>query len=60
MDDAPVKIVAVYHHSGYGRHAARIAEAVARGAAAIGGASVELVTARKRPANGAPSMTRTR
>jgi NAD(P)H dehydrogenase (quinone) len=44
---APVKIVVVYH-SGYG-HTARIAEAVARGAAAIRGASVELVTAGEAP-----------
>ena len=43
----PVKIVVVYH-SGYG-HTARIAEAVARGAAAIRGASVELVTAEEAP-----------
>jgi len=39
----PVKVVVVYH-SGYG-HTQKIAEAVARGAAAINGASVELVTA---------------
>src|SRR5258708_21034247 len=44
----PVKIVVVYH-SGYG-HTVRIAEAVARGAAATNGASVELV-----PADEAPS-----
>jgi NAD(P)H dehydrogenase (quinone) len=50
MVDAPVKIVVVYH-SGYG-HAARLAEAVARGAAAISGASVGLVTAEEAP-NGA-------
>src|SRR5580700_8509664 len=43
----PVKIVVVYH-SGYG-HTARIAEAVGRGAAAISGASVELVTAEEAP-----------
>ncbi len=43
----PVKIVVVYH-SGYG-HTAKIAEAVARGAAAIDGASVELVTAEEAP-----------
>src|SRR3984957_10869534 len=43
----PVKIVVVYH-SGYG-HTARIAEAVARGAAAISGASVELVPAEEAP-----------
>jgi NAD(P)H dehydrogenase (quinone) len=42
-----VKIVVVYH-SGYG-HTARIAEAVARGAAAISGVSVELVTAEEAP-----------
>ncbi|MDB5394391.1 MAG: flavodoxin/nitric oxide synthase [Rhodospirillales bacterium] len=41
---APVKIVVVYH-SGYG-HTARIADAVARGAA---GACVELVTAEEAP-----------
>src|SRR5882757_2976930 len=39
----PVKIVVVFH-SGYG-HTEKIAEAVGRGAAAIDGASVELVTA---------------
>jgi NAD(P)H dehydrogenase (quinone) len=44
---APVKIVVVYH-SGYG-HTSGIAEAVARGAAAISGASVELVTAEEAP-----------
>ena len=44
----PVKVVVVYH-SGYG-HTVKIAEAVARGAVAINGASVELV-----PANEAPS-----
>src|SRR5580700_1755972 len=44
----PVKIVVVYH-SGYG-HTVKIAEAVGRGAAAIYGASVELV-----PADEAPS-----
>jgi multimeric flavodoxin WrbA len=44
----PVKVVVVYH-SGYG-HTVKIAEAVARGAAAINGASVELV-----PADEAPS-----
>jgi NAD(P)H dehydrogenase (quinone) len=43
----PVKIVVVYH-SGYG-HTAKVAEAVARGAAAINGASVELVTADEAP-----------
>jgi multimeric flavodoxin WrbA len=43
----PVKIVVVYH-SGYG-HTVKIAEAVARGAAAIDGASVELVTADEAP-----------
>src|ERR1700722_19138244 len=43
-----VKVVVVYH-SGYG-HTVKIAEAVARGAAAIYGASVELV-----PADEAPS-----
>lgn len=43
----PVKIVVVYH-SGYG-HTVKIAEAVARGAAAINGASVELVTAEQAP-----------
>jgi multimeric flavodoxin WrbA len=43
----PVKIVIVYH-SGYG-HTVKIAEAVARGAAAINGASVELVTAEQAP-----------
>src|SRR3981081_2353446 len=44
----PVKVVVVYH-SGYG-HTVKIAEAVARGAAATNGASVELV-----PADEAPS-----
>src|SRR5258706_1841743 len=44
---APVKVVVVYH-SGYG-HTVRIAEAVARGAAAISAASVELVTAEEAP-----------
>jgi multimeric flavodoxin WrbA len=44
---APVKIAVVYH-SGYG-HTVRIAEAVARGAAAIRGASVKLVTAEEAP-----------
>jgi NAD(P)H dehydrogenase (quinone) len=44
----PVKIVVVYH-SGYG-HTAKIAEAVARGAAATEGASVALI-----PADEAPS-----
>jgi multimeric flavodoxin WrbA len=39
----PVKIVVVYH-SGYG-HTEKIAQAVARGAAAVIGASAELVTA---------------
>jgi multimeric flavodoxin WrbA len=43
----PVKIIVVYH-SGYG-HTVKIAEAVARGAAAVNGASVELVTAEKAP-----------
>src|SRR5712675_2469912 len=43
----PVNIVVVYH-SGYG-HTVKIAEAVARGAAAINGASVELVTAEEAP-----------
>lgn len=43
----PVKIVVVYH-SGYG-HTVKIAEAVARGAAAINGASIELVTAEEAP-----------
>jgi NAD(P)H dehydrogenase (quinone) len=43
----PVKIVVVYH-SGYG-HTVKIAEAVARGAGAINGASVELVTAEEAP-----------
>src|ERR1700738_4483928 len=43
----PVKIVVVYH-SGYG-HTVKIAEAIARGAAAINGASVELVTAEQAP-----------
>src|SRR6201991_1098358 len=43
----PVKIVVVYH-SGYG-HTVKIAEAVARGAEAINGASVELVTAEEAP-----------
>ena len=47
MVDAPVKIVVVYH-SGYD-HTARMAEAVARGAAAISGASVGLVTAEEAP-----------
>src|ERR1700730_5865458 len=42
-----VKIVVVYH-SGYG-HTQRIAEAVARGAAAVSRASVELVTAEEAP-----------
>jgi multimeric flavodoxin WrbA len=42
-----VKIVVVYH-SGYG-HTARIAGAVARGAATVSGASVELVTAEEAP-----------
>jgi NAD(P)H dehydrogenase (quinone) len=42
-----VKIVVVYH-SGYG-HTERIAEAVARGAAAVSGASVELVAAEETP-----------
>src|ERR1700686_2311371 len=43
----PVKIVVVYH-SGYG-HTVKIAEAVARGAAAINGASAELVTTEQAP-----------
>ena len=43
----PVKIVVVYH-SGYG-HTVRIAEAVARGAATVNGASVALVTAEQAP-----------
>jgi NAD(P)H dehydrogenase (quinone) len=43
----PVKIVVVYH-SGYD-HTLKIAEAVVRGAAAINGASVELVTAEEAP-----------
>jgi NAD(P)H dehydrogenase (quinone) len=43
----PVKIVIVYH-SGYS-HTEKIAEAVARGAGAIIGASVELVTAEEAP-----------
>jgi len=47
MVDAPVKIVVVYH-SRYD-HAARLAEAVARGAAAISGASFGLVTAEEAP-----------
>ena len=47
MVDAPVKIVVVYH-SGYD-HTARMAEAVARGAAAIRGASVRPVTAEQAP-----------
>jgi NAD(P)H dehydrogenase (quinone) len=47
MVDAPVKIVVVYH-SGYD-HAARLAEAIPRGAAAISGASVGLVTAEEAP-----------
>src|ERR1700726_2349435 len=44
---APVKIVVVYH-SGYG-HTASIAEAVAHGAAAISGVSVELIEAEEAP-----------
>jgi flavodoxin len=44
---APVRIVVVYH-SGFG-HTARIAEAVARGAAEISGASVRLFTAEEAP-----------
>jgi len=44
----PVKIVVVYH-SGYG-HTVKLAEAVARGAAAINGASVGLATAEQAPA----------
>ena len=47
MVDAPVKIVVVYH-SGYD-HTARMGEAVARGAAAISGARVVLVTAEEAP-----------
>jgi multimeric flavodoxin WrbA len=43
----PVNIVVVYH-SGYG-HTEKIAEAVARGAAAINGAGVELVTTEEAP-----------
>jgi hypothetical protein len=43
----PVKVVVV-HHSGYG-HTVKIAEAVARGAAAVYGASVELVPADQAP-----------
>ena len=43
----PVKIVVVYH-SGYG-HTVKIAEAIARGAAAIKGASVALVPADEAP-----------
>jgi multimeric flavodoxin WrbA len=43
----PVSIVVVYH-SGYG-HTVRIAEAIARGAAAVSGVSVELVTADEAP-----------
>src|SRR5882757_347662 len=43
----PVKIVVVYH-SGYG-HTVKIAEAVARGAAAIKGTSVLLVSAEQAP-----------
>src|ERR1700733_5647830 len=43
----PVKIIVVYH-SGYG-HTAKIAQAVASGAAAIDGASVELVNAEEAP-----------
>jgi NAD(P)H dehydrogenase (quinone) len=42
-----VKIVVVYH-SGYG-HTERIAEAVARGAAGVSGASVELITGEEAP-----------
>jgi NAD(P)H dehydrogenase (quinone) len=50
MAKAPVTsvMIVVVYHSGYG-HTARIAEAVARGAAAIRGASVELVTAEEAP-----------
>jgi NAD(P)H dehydrogenase (quinone) len=44
---APVKVVVVYH-SGYG-HTVKIAEAVARGAAATDGATVELVPADEAP-----------
>ena len=50
MSDAPapaVKVVVVYH-SGYG-HTLRIAEAIARGAAAVRGADVESVTADEAP-----------
>jgi NAD(P)H dehydrogenase (quinone) len=43
----PVKVVVVYH-SGYG-HTVKIAEAIARGAAAIKGASVALVPADEAP-----------
>ncbi len=43
----PVKIIVAYHR-GYG-HTVMIAQAVARGAAAINGASVELVTAEQAP-----------
>jgi NAD(P)H dehydrogenase (quinone) len=43
----PVKVVVVYH-SGYG-HTVKIAEAVARGAAAANGASVKLLTADEAP-----------
>src|ERR1700741_5266856 len=43
----PVKIVVVYH-SGYG-HTVKIAEAVARGAATVNGARVELITAEQAP-----------
>jgi multimeric flavodoxin WrbA len=43
----PIKVVVVYH-SGYG-HTVKIAEAVARGAAAAKGASVELVAADEAP-----------
>ena len=43
----PIKVVVVYH-SGYG-HTVKIAEAVARGAAAANGASVALLTADEAP-----------
>jgi NAD(P)H dehydrogenase (quinone) len=43
----PVKIIVVYH-SGYG-HTVKIAEAVARGAATVNGARVELITAEQAP-----------
>ena len=43
----PVKIAVVYH-SGYG-HTLKVAEAVARGAAAVEGATVEFITADEAP-----------